>query len=126
MELKGKIKSGLGNANIWVKKAYKIFEKKYNMKLFLGTLNIELDREIILSDEEKILPEEYGGQFNVLVKKCKILGHKGYILRTEKNNSRNGDHPLNIIEFVTDINMRKTYNLKDGDEVIIDLIQNSN
>ncbi len=120
--LKGKIKSGLGNANIWVKKAYEIFEKKYDMKLFLGTLNIELEQEIILDDQEKILPNEYGGQFCVLVKKCEILGRKGYILRTEKNNTKNGDHPLNIVEFVTDINMRKTYNLKDGDEVVIELI----
>ena len=121
-KLKGRVKSGLGNANIWVKKAYKVFEEKYNMKLFLGTLNIELDREIVLDDNEKILPSEYGGDFNVLVKECKILGHRGYILRTEKNNKKNGDHPLNIIEIVTDINMRETYNLKDGDKVVIDLV----
>lgn len=121
-KLKGKVKSGLGNANIWVKKAYEVFERKYNMNLFLGTLNIELDEEIILDDEEKILPNEYGGQFCVLVKKCEILGRKGYILRTEKNNTKNGDHPLNILEFVTDINMRKAYSLKDGDEVEINLI----
>ena len=119
MELKGRIKSGLGNARIWVEKASKIFEEKYNMKLFLGTLNVELNDEIILDDEEKILPHEYGGEFDVLVKKCRILGHKAYILRTEKNNTKNGDHPLNIIEIVTDINMRKTYNLKDEDEIII-------
>ena len=119
--LKGKIKTGLGNANIWVEKIYKVFEEKYNIKLFLGTLNIELYEEIILGDEEKILPEEYGGQFIVFIKKCEVLGHTGYILRTEKNNAKNGDHPLNIIEFVSDVNMRKTHNLKDGDEVVVHL-----
>ena len=63
------------------------------------------------------MPHEYGGTFNVFVKECEIFNHKGYILRTEKNNTKNGDHPLNIIEIVSDINFRKTYNLKDGDEV---------
>lgn len=91
------------------------------MELFAGTLNVELDKEIILDDEEKILPSEYGGIFEVLVKECEIFGHKAYILRTEKNNRKNGDHPLNIIEIVTDINLRKTYGLKDNDNVIINL-----
>ena len=35
------------------------------------------------------------------------------------NNRKNGDHPLNIIEIVTDINMREKYGLKDNDEVSI-------
>ena len=117
--LKGKVKSGLGNANIWVGKAKKIFKEKYGMDLFLGTLNIELDRDIVLEENEKILPYEYGGTFDVYVKECEILGIKAYILRTEKNNKINGDHPLNIIEIVTDVNMRKQYKLKDDDEILI-------
>ncbi len=119
IELKGEVKSGLGNANIWVKKARDIFKEKYGMDLFLGTLNIELDREIILEEDEKILPHEYGGIFNVYVKECEILNTKAYILRTEKNNKVNGDHPLNIIEIVTNVNMRKEYGLKDNDKVSV-------
>ena len=103
IELKGKVKSGLGNANIWVRKARDIFKEKYGMDLFLGTLNIELNEDI----------------FNVYVKECEILGIKAYILRTEKNNKKNGDHPLNIIEIVTNVNMREKYGLKDNDEVSI-------
>ena len=119
IELKGKVKSGLGNANIWVRKARDIFKEKYGMDLFLGTLNIELNEDIVLDEEEKILPHEYGGIFNVYVKECEILGIKAYILRTEKNNKKNGDHPLNIIEIVTNVNMREKYGLKDNDEVSI-------
>lgn len=47
----------------------------------------------------------------------------GYILRTEKNNKEGGDHPLNIIEIVADINFRETYNLKDNDEIEIDILK---
>ena len=100
MKLEGKVKSGFGNASFWVDKVNKIFQEKYGMKLFLGTLNIQLDKEIVLDDDEKILSNEYGGNFDVLVKECKIFDNKGYILRTEKNNSKNGAHPLNIIEIV--------------------------
>ncbi len=119
MKLEGKVKSGFGNASFWVDKVNKIFQEKYGMKLFLGTLNIQLDKEIVLDDDEKILSNEYGGNFDVLVKECKIFDNKGYILRTEKNNSKNGEHPLNIIEIVSDVNLRKIYELKDGDNCTV-------
>lgn len=121
MKLKGKVKSGFGNASFWVNKVNKIFQEKYGMKLFLGTLNIQLDEEFVLESEEKILPNEYGGNFDVLVKECKIFESKVYILRTEKNNKKGGDHSLNIIEIVSDVNLRETYQLKDGDSIIISI-----
>ena len=43
MTLKGKVKKGLGNANFWIKKVEDIFYTKTGMKLFHGTLNIELE-----------------------------------------------------------------------------------
>lgn len=92
------------------------------MNLFLGTLNIELDRKIILENTEKILPEEYGGDFDVLVKECEILGHKSYIVRPEKNNKKGGDHSLNVIELVSDTNIRKSNDLKDDDIVTINIL----
>lgn len=91
------------------------------MELFLGTLNLELDKEIILDNTDKIMPNEYGGDFDVLVKKCEILGHIAYILRPEKNNKKGGDHPLNIIEVVSDVNIRKSHDLKDGDIIEINV-----
>lgn len=114
---KGIVKKGLGEGSAWMKMAKDIFKKKYNIEVFLGTLNIELNEEIYISEKEKILPNEYGGNLNVLVQKCKINGHIGYIVRTEKNNTDKGDHPLNIIEIVSDVNFREKYNLKDGDGV---------
>ena len=61
--------------------------------------------------------EEYGGTQEVYLKECEILGHKSYILRTDKNMSENRDHPLNLLEIISGVNFRETYNLKDGDEM---------
>jgi len=116
---KGTVQSGFGNASFWMKKVVEIFEEKYKMKPFLGTLNIKLDEEYILEEKEKIFANEYGGNFDVLVGECEILENRAYIVRTEKNNTKNGDHPLNIIEIVSDINFRQKYNLKDGDIIEI-------
>ena len=117
MILKGRVKSGFGNASFWVDKINPIFQRKYNMELFLGTLNLELEQEYVLEQEEKILASEYGGNFDVLIKECKVLDSKGYIVRTEKNNQTGGDHTLNIVEIVSDLSIRDLYGLKDGDEV---------
>lgn len=89
--------------------------------MFLGTLNLELDRDIILENVDKIAPEEYDGNFYVLVKKCEIQGHIAYIVRPEKNNKNGGDHPLNIVEIVSNINIRKSTKVKDDDILEIDI-----
>ena len=120
MILTGKVKSGLGNASFWMKKAEKAFEKKLGKKLFNGTLNIELEKEYVLQSNYGILhKEEYSGTQDVFIKECELLGHKSYIVRTKKNSTKNGDHPLNLVEIISDVNFRKVYKLKDGDNVEI-------
>lgn len=119
--LEGKIKSGFGEARFWTNKISKVFEEKYNIKIFPGTLNIEIGQEYILDKNEKILPQEYNGDYEVLVQKCKIFESVAYIVRPEINNRKGGAHPLNIIELVSDQNLRKTYNLKDNDKVEIEI-----
>ncbi len=123
--LEGKVKSGLGDAAFWINKAKRIFQEKYNMDLYPGTLNIELKEDFILDDKEKLLPHEYGGEYDVLVQKCYILGDIAYILRPKKNNSLGGDHSLKIIEIVSDKYMRGEHNLKDGDTVTIEILNNA-
>lgn len=72
MKYRGKVKSGLGEAAIWMRKARKVFKEKYDIEVYFGTLNVELEKEIIISEKENISPEEYGGIFNVYVEKCKV------------------------------------------------------
>lgn len=122
MILKGKVKSGLGQASFWMKKAEQAFYNKIGIKLFYGTLNIELDKDYELKGNLIVLhKEEYGGTQEVYIQECEILGHKSYIVRTDKNMSENRDHPLNLIEIVSDVNFREKYNLEDGDEISVSI-----
>ena len=105
-----------------MKKAEQAFEKKIGYKLFNGTLNVELNEEYILDNNINVLhKEEYGGIQEVYIKECSVLGHKSYIIRTDKNSKPNGDHPLNLIEIVSDVNFREKYNLKDNDIIQIEI-----
>ena len=115
MILRGQVTKGLGKAKIFVNMMEKTFCEKTNMKLYLGTLNIELEDEYDLNVDYLIKSEEYGGNFNVQVQKCEVLGNVAYIVRSEKNTKNNGDYNKNIIEIVSNINFREKYNLKDGD-----------
>ena len=122
MILIGKLKSGLGEASFWMKKAEIAFEAKTCLKVFHGTLNVELEEDYKLDGDLKILhKEEYGGSQEVYLKECEVLGHKSYIVRTDKNMSENRDHPLNLIEIISDINFREKYKLKDGDLIKIEI-----
>ena len=123
MILKGKVKTGLGQASYWMKKAENVFEEKLGKKLYNGTLNVELEKEYILENSDgMLLKEEYGGTEDVYIKACILFGHKSYILRTRKNSSKNGDHPLSLLEIVSDISCREEYKLKDGDIVEITIL----
>lgn len=116
MELKGKVKKGVGDASFWVKKIEDIFYKKTNMKLFYGTLNIELEKPYELKNYWTIKKEEYGGTKDVYVQECKILDKKAYVVRAEKT-----VHKSNIIEIISDIKLREKFNLEDNCLVQIEI-----
>lgn len=67
----------------------------------------------------QLTKEQYGGTQVVIIQDCEVFGNKSFIVRTDKNESGKGDHPLTIIEIVSDINFREKYNLKDEDEIEI-------
>ena len=116
MYLKGIVKKGLGDALFWVKKIEDIFYKKTNMKLFYGTLNIELEKPYELENYRLIKKEEYGGTQDVYVQECKILERQAYIVRAEKT-----AHSSNVIEVVSDVKLREWFNLRDEDAIQIEL-----
>ncbi len=121
MELEGSITRGIGTAKMWVGKIEKVFENKTGVKLFHGTLNIKLEKDYIVKPDWIIKPEEYGGTERVLVKSCKILDNEAYIVRAEKNQKGTGEHNLQIIEIVANINFRKTYELTDEKKITIQI-----
>lgn len=119
MILNGKVTKGLGKAKKFINMMQESFYKKTNIKLFSGTLNVKLSEQYNLKVDSIIRANEYGGGFNVQIQECKVLGHKAYIVRSEKNLNDNGDYNKDIIEIVSDINFREKYNLKDGDNIEI-------
>ena len=121
MKLKGKICSGQGVGAFYVNKISEYFKSQYGIKLFPGTLNVELAKNFVLESNEKIAKKAYGGTQDVILKEVKINGHKAYLLRPEVNNAGIGDQALNILEIAADVCFRKEYHLKDGDEVEIEI-----
>lgn len=114
MLLKGKVKKGLGNASFWVQKIEDVFYERTRMKVFYGTLNIELEEPYELKNYEIINKEEYGGTQDVHIQECEILGNSAYIVRAEKT-----AHKSNVVEIVSNIKFRDLFKLKDDDMIQI-------
>ena len=121
MVLIGKITKGMGVAGRFVNMMQKAFYEKTKVKLYPGTLNIKLSDLYILKPDYIIKPEEYGGTFNVQIQQCKVLGENAYILRSEKNIDDKGDYGQDIIEIISNINFREKYNLKEEDEIKVEI-----
>lgn len=119
MKIEGIVVSGLGKAKHFVNMIKEPFLEKYNKKLFEGTLNIQLDKDLFLNTQDIIEKNEYGGTQNVLIQKCKVFDEEVFILRAEKNNNPGGDYNIDIIEIAAEENLRDKYNIKDGDKIII-------
>lgn len=127
MILTGNVKSGMGTAKMWVKKIENVFEEKLDIKLFPGTLNVKLKEGYTVKPNIVIKPNEFGGTQNVLIQNCNIRNekigctHNAFIVRAEKNANKTGDHDTDIVEIVSDINFRETFQLNDGDIVSIEV-----
>ena len=52
---------------------------------------------ILEDNKEKILPNEYNGNYNVLIQKCKIFDSIVYIVRPEVNNVKGRNTPFKYI-----------------------------
>lgn len=121
MVLEGRVVAGMGKAKIFVNMMKEVFYAKTNIKLYPGTLNIELNKPYNLNPTYMIKAIEYGGKYNVQVQECTLLGHKAYIVRSEKNLKEESDYKRNIIEVVSNINFRQEYNLKNKDKIKIEI-----
>jgi riboflavin kinase len=120
MILRGKVVSGIGNFSYWIEKLSDDYRHKTGMKLFPGTLNVQLDEPYTLPGRvTRLEAHEYGGTVSVNIVPCSILGRKACILRTDVNEQGRGHHPRTIVEVATDIKLRDHFGLNDGDVVEI-------
>ncbi len=76
------------------------------MDLYPGTLNVELREPFALpAGCLRLESEEYGGNVGVSTLPCEVFGRKAFILRTDKNASGEGRHPLTLVEIATDVKL---------------------
>ena len=114
----GKVVSGRADFGLWIERLSSLYERKTGMRLYPGTLNIELPGPYSLPrDVIRLEAEEYGGRVSVSIVPCRIFDRRAFLLRTDQNERGIGHHPRNIIEIATDIRLRDEYQLKDGDWV---------
>lgn len=119
--VRGKVVSGLANFGFWIERLSSFYEQKTGMRLYPGTLNIELSEPYSMPpDVVRLEAHEYGGTVSVSIVPCRIFDRPAFLLRTDPNELGTGHHPRNIIEIATDIRLRDVYQLKDGDWVDVE------
>jgi CTP-dependent riboflavin kinase len=120
--LRGKVVSGRGDFGQWIERLSSYYEQKTGMRLYPGTLNVELTMDYSLPpDVIRLEAAEYGGRVSVSLVPCRIFDRKAFLLRTDQNEKGTGHHPRNIIEIATDVRLRERYGLQDGDWVEVDV-----
>lgn len=119
--VRGRVVSGLASFGFWIERLSPIYEQKTGMRLYPGTLNLELPSPYSLPpDVIRLEAQEYGGSVSVSIVPCRIFDRRAFLLRTDQNEQGTGHHPRNIIEIATDIRLRDAYQLKDGDWVEVE------
>ena len=97
------------------------YEQKTGMRLYPGTLNVELPVEYRLPAKViRLEAGEYGGRVSVSIVPCRIFNRPAFLLRTDQNEAGTGHHSRKIIEIATDVRLRDCYQLQDGDWVEIE------
>lgn len=120
--LRGKVVSGMGNFSVWIEKLHDHYLRKTGLRLFPGTLNVQLDHPWSLPPQRiRLEADEYGGTVSVNLVPCSVFGRRAFILRTDANEEGRGHHPRSIVEVATDVKLRDHYRLHDGDPVEIEL-----
>jgi CTP-dependent riboflavin kinase len=62
--LRGKVVSGLGNFSQWIERLSSFYEHKTGMRLYPGTLNLDLPSDYSLPAEGiRLEADEYGARF---------------------------------------------------------------
>lgn len=121
---KGKISSGLRKSQIYLEKLKPLYSKIIG-DYYPGTLNVisstglKIPTNAIYVPEDEILkilnkrknPEKRKG---VHLIRARIFDEDVFVIQPE-----NSDHPFNVLEIIAKDNLKRKYNLKDGDEIEI-------
>ncbi len=116
--IRGKVTAGLGEGQYYL--SVEGYRSQFNCKLgfdpYPGTLNLKLGEPFAKFTASSIKIEGFKDA-NRTFGECqcypvKINGIRGAIVRPERSN-----YPTNLMEVIAPVNLRKTLELSDGDEV---------
>jgi riboflavin kinase, archaea type len=120
MQIEGNIISGMGKGTYFMSQEFYIeqFQEKLHFKPFGGTLNIKIKEESI--DLVKKIPVD---KFDLVLGQGKFGDVK--FIKATLNNKVEGalvfpgktEHTEDVLEFISNKNLRKHLDLKDGDLV---------
>ncbi len=119
MEIRGRVVSGTGEGQHYVKEYTQYFENALGFTCFPGTLNIKVDQIPNLNGFKKfrVIPEK--SEFAPVDCYLVVINDEvdGAIVIPEKTR-----HGPDIIELIASVNLREHFELKDGDEVVCELV----
>ncbi|MCZ7647178.1 MAG: CTP-dependent riboflavin kinase [Planctomycetota bacterium] len=120
--VRGSVATGVGDFARWIAKLEGHYRAKTGMTLYPGTLNVWLEEPYDLPPQTIQLDKrEYGGEVTVNIAPCRIFGRRAFILRPISRNPAE-PAPPKLLEIATDVHLRSTYGLKDGDTVEVDVL----
>lgn len=93
------------------------YERVTGMTLCPGSLNVVLDEQWELPRERVRLEAPEVG-VGVSLVRCTFLDRPAFIFRTDADDAK-GPEQRAIIEILSDVHLRDTYGLEDGDSVEI-------
>ena len=118
--LKGRVVTGVGDFSFWIERLQGHYREKTGMRLFPGTLNIELDEPFELPrGRARLEAGEYGGTVSVSIVPCKVFGRAAFILRTDRADGE--PESRKIIEVACEVKLRERHQLRDGDLVEVEV-----
>lgn len=120
--LTGRVVTGVGNFAYWIELLNDHYLRKTGLRLFPGTLNVELEEEYSVPDgATRLEAEEYGGTVSVNIVPCRVFDEAAVILRTDRYEWGDGTHPKTLVEVACEVKLREKYGLRDGDVVRIEV-----
>jgi len=122
MEIKGQIISGMGKGTYFMSQEIYIkqFQEKLHFKPYVGTLNVKLEKNrknpLINISKEKFSLILGKGKFGDVKFIKAVLNHDtaGALVFPAKT-----EHTEDVLEFISNKNLRDSLKLKDGDVVSI-------
>ena len=118
--LKGRVVTGVGNFSYWIERLQEHYREKTGMRLFPGTLNLQLDEPFELPGvRARLEAEEYGGTVSVNIVPCKVFGRPAFILRTDRADGE--PESRKVVEVACEVKLRERHGLRDGDWVEVEV-----